>query len=33
VIVVDACASRLEADQFVADLNARALDLDNVADR
>jgi hypothetical protein len=31
VIVVDACASVLEADRFVADLDERAPDLDNVA--
>jgi len=33
VIVVDACASVLEADRFVADLDERAPDLDNVAGR
>jgi hypothetical protein len=33
VIVVDACALVLEADRFLADLDERAPDLDNVAGR
>jgi hypothetical protein len=33
VIVVDACASLLEAHRFLADLDERAPDLDDVAGR